>query len=301
MTRVSAGSTAPRARRSAWTTCRTACSRPPSDDAPGGRRGSATTCSTWRRSPPAEMLEDRHAVRGADAEPVPGAGPPGLDVRCATGCIELLTDDERARPRRAAPGPARRGHAAPAVRGGRLRRLLLLRAPRHQRRPDLPPDGEPLTPTGSTCRSATTAGPARSWSPAPTCVRPERPAQAARRRRARPTARAGGSTSRPRSASSSARRRALGDRRCRRRRSPTTCSACACSTTGRRATSRPGSTCRSGRSSASRSPPRSRAWVAPLDALEAARVALPGAGPGAAGLPARSTSLAGSTSTRGAC
>ena len=53
--------------------------------------------------------------------------------------------------------------------------------------------------------------------------------------------------------------------RCRRTPSPTTCSAWSGSTTGRRATSRPGSTCRSARSSASpsrrRSRPGSRRWL----------------------------------------
>ena len=50
-------------------------------------------------------------------------------------------DPLRRRPRGgrpATPGAARRGHPAPADRGRRLRRLLRQRAPRHQRRPDLP-------------------------------------------------------------------------------------------------------------------------------------------------------------------
>ena len=61
--------------------------------------------------------------------------------------------------------------------------------------------------------------------------------------------------------------------------SPTTSSASSASTTGRPATSRPGSTCRSARSSASRSRPRSSAWVTPLAALDAAWCDLPGQDP----------------------
>ena len=77
------------------------------------------------------------------------------------------------------------------------------------------------------------------------------------RRRRRSSAPPPGSTSRPNSASSSA-RTATWATRYRSSGSPSTSSASAWSTTGRRATSRPGSTCRSGRSSASPSPPRSR-------------------------------------------
>ena len=58
--------------------------------------------------------------------------PPG---RWMTG---LLADRDRARPRRAAPRPVDYGDDAAAVRGRRLRRLLRLRAPRLQRRPDVP-------------------------------------------------------------------------------------------------------------------------------------------------------------------
>ena len=47
----------------------------------------------------------------------------------------------------------------------------------------------------------------------------------------------------------------------------TTCSAWCCSTTGRRATSRPGSTSRSGRSSPRASPLRISPWIVTLDAL----------------------------------
>ena len=69
-------------------------------------------------------------------------------------------------PRRRRAAPASRSptvHDAPAVRGRRLRRLLRQRAPRHQRRPDLPPGRRAAARrTGSTCRSATTAAPAPS-------------------------------------------------------------------------------------------------------------------------------------------
>ena len=140
------------------------------------------------------------------------------------------------------------------------------------------PDGEPLTPELA--------------APADRLPRPLRHGRAqryaggaaaaasGRHRRTQPrrTARAGGSTSRPSSASWSV-RRPRWPTRCRSTASPTTSSAWSGSTTGPRATSRRGSTCRSVRSSASRSPPRSRHWVTPLEALDAAWVDLPGQDP----------------------
>ena len=111
-------------------------------------------------------------------------------------------------------------------------------------------------PTGSTCRSATTAAPAPSSS-RDTGRTPARPAQAAGRTDPDVRTEHCGWTSRPRSASSSACRprggpgAAVGLRRPRLR-------GRACSTTGRRATCRRGSTCRSGRSWASRSRRRCR-------------------------------------------
>ena len=166
----------------------------------------------------------------------------------------------RGRPgRRGARG--RRRHAAPAVRGRRLRRLLRLGAPRVEPRAAVPARRRAADcRTGSTCRSATTAAPARWSSRAPTScgpagqrkapddagadVRPEHPAghrgRAGLRRRRRVAARA------PRSRST---------------RSPSTCSARCWSTTGPRATCRRGSTCRWARTWARASPPRChRGW-----------------------------------------
>ena len=164
--------------------------------------------------------------------------------------------------RPAAPGAHRRRHLVAALGGRRLRRLLLLRAPRAERRRDLParlprpaPNWKHL-PIGYHGRAGTVV-----VSGTPSCG----PAGSASHLtpNALTTARAGGSTSRPRSGSSSAsppprgRGSAPGP-------SPTTCSGSSCSTTGRPATSRRGSTCRSARSSASPSPrrcrPGSRRW-----------------------------------------
>ena len=113
---------------------------------------------------------------------------------------------------------------------------------------------------------------------------PARPAQAGRRGRTRlrpepaPRHRGRGRLRRRRPSGDrrAGRRRRLRRARLRRRR---------CSTTGRPATSRPGSTCRSARSSASRSRPRSPAGSRRCDALDAARVDLPRPGARAAGLP----------------
>ena len=141
------------------------------------------------------------------------------------------------------------------------------------------PDGEPLLPNwrhlpvGYHGRAGTVVVSGTD------VVRPARPAQAADADGTRRTARAGASTSRPSSASSSARRPRSGtrvppttfaDARVRGRR---------CSTTGRPATSRPGSTCRSARSSASRSPPRSPPGSRRSRPSTAARVDLPGQDP----------------------
>ena len=168
---------------------------------------------------------------------------------------------DRHRPGRAAAGPrgdgpARRRRPAPSVDGRRLRRLLLLGAPRDERRPHLPPrrrrpHAELEAPAHRLPR------PRRApWSsPAPTsCVRT---ASASHRTRTPPcSAPPAASTSRSRSASSSVRRRRSA-RRFPRPRSPSTCSASSSSTTGRRATCRRGSTCRSAPSWRSPSPPAS--------------------------------------------
>ena len=153
---------------------------------------------------------------GADAQPVPGrwaAAPWTRGPRAAHRAAHRPAHRPAVEPLLRA---ARRDALAAAVRGRRLRRLLLLRAPRDERRPDLPARRRRrCRRTGSTCRSATTAGPAPSSSPAPTSSRP------CGQRKAPDAAAvygpvAGGWTSRPRSASSSACRRRWAIR-CRRR------------------------------------------------------------------------------------
>ncbi len=72
----------------------------------------------------------------------PELAQPSLNPLMALGA-EVWARDPRAGPvagreRRRAVVPARRGGAAPAVRGRRLRRLLRLARARHQRRPDVP-------------------------------------------------------------------------------------------------------------------------------------------------------------------
>ena len=202
----------------------------------------------------------RARVRVAVAEPVPGAGPAGLDRRCGRWLVELLEHEGYRRAGREPPGAAvaevtlqlpfevadyvdfysSQHHAENVGRDLPARRRRAAR------------------PTGSTCRSATTAGPARSWSPAPTsCGRSgqrkppdaDRPVVRARRSRLDIEAEVGFVVGVP---------SPLGEpvptadfRRARLRRR-------AWSTTGAPATSRPGSTCRSGRSSASRSRRRCR-------------------------------------------
>ena len=153
--------------------------------------------------------------------------------------------------------PAGRGRAADAVRGGRLCRLLRLPQPCLQRRQDLPPRrraaaAQLAPPAGRLSR------PGRHGRPlGHPIVRPHgqrRPGPDGARAGVRAVA--GASTSRPSSGSSSASPSTMGE--------PVPADAFAdhvfgvsCSTTGPPATSRPGSTSRSARSSASRSPPRS--------------------------------------------
>ena len=174
----------------------------------GSAYGSATTSSTSQPAL-ARRLESSRLRRGADPQPVPGARASGLArrSRLAHGAAHR----RGAARGRAAADPAGRGHDAPAVRGRRLRRLLLLAPARHQRRQDLPARRRArCCPTGATCPSATTVAPARSWSPGTDVQRPARPAEGPDERGTRRTGRAVASTSRPSSGSSSARRRSMG-------------------------------------------------------------------------------------------
>ena len=113
-----------------------------------------------------------------------------------------------------------------------------------------------------------------------------RAAQGPRAMPRRPSGRVPASTSRPSWASSSA-SEPRSARRSPSTPSPTTSSAPSWSTTGPPATSRPGSTCRSGPHLGKSFATSVSPWVVPLLALEAARVPLPGQRPAAAALPAR--------------
>ena len=154
--------------------------------------------------------------------------------------------------------PAGRGRAPAAVRGGRLRRLLRLRAPRVEPRAAVPAgqpraaDAELEAPAGRLPRPGRHGrGLRHRHRP------PQRPAQGTVRSRAgvrpvRPARHRGRARLRGRrrlAARHDDRDRGVRRPRVRRRSS---------STTGPPATCRPGSTCRSGRTWASRSRPRSR-------------------------------------------
>ena len=125
--------------------------------------------------------------------------------------------------------------------------------------------------TTSGCRSAITGARRASASSGQAFRAAGRADDAAWRSRRRSCGRAGASTTSSRSGSSSA----AAMRPASRSRSPTPsrmCSASACSTTGRRATSRPGSTSRSVRSSRRTSRPRISPWIVTLEALAPYRV-----------------------------
>ncbi len=176
---------------------------------------------------------------------------------------------------RAAPAPARRRDAAPADRGRRLRRLLRERAPRAQRRADLPPrqpraaaeleaPADRLPRPGGHRRRVghrrrATQRTAQGTAGRRAGLRPEHPAR--HRGRAR------------------LRRRGCHDDRLTRerrrgRRPPLRCRRS--STTGAPATSRRGSTCPLGPFLGKSFATSISAWVTPLDALRDARISLPG-------------------------
>ena len=261
------------------TTCPTACSPPTTRTCAGSASASATR--SWTPAPAAEHAGmesgDVCWTRRASTPSSRAARTPG--PRPARWLVEVLSDHAHRDAVEPHLLPLSSGDDAPAVRGRRLRRLLRQRAPRHQRRPDLPArrraaDAELEAPAHRLPRprrhrrrvaAPTSSGPPGSARPRPT-----------RRRSFGPSVRldieaelgfvVGGATAtrQPRGAST---------------RPTTTSSAWCCSTTGAPATSRPGSTCRSARSSASRSRPAISPWVVPMAALHAARVALPGQDP----------------------
>ena len=254
--------------------------------AAGSASASATMCSTRERRRTRSAPPTPPCWRSPTLNPLLAAGRTAWrDVRRAL--TAWVTVPAHRRGHRAAAAPARRGDAAPAVRGRRLRRLLRERAPRHERRQDLPPGRRRADPQleapadrlprpgrhGRRLRHGRRPPLRASARPPPT-----RPPSSARPCKLDIEAEVGFVVGAPSELGTPGRRSAT---------SATTSSASACSTTGRRATSRPGSTCRSARSSASPSPPPSRAWVTPLEALDAARDRPARPGLPAAALPGR--------------
>ena len=143
-----------RPRASGSTTCPTASSRSTATPA-GSASASRTACST---SPPPPGAPSSRAL----AERASWRSGPRCGGRPAPRCARCS--------RAAHHRPAGRRRAAPAVRGRRLRRLLRLRAPRHQRRADLPPRRRALLPNwkhlpvGYHGRAGTVVPSARRWS-----------------------------------------------------------------------------------------------------------------------------------------
>ena len=259
-----------------------------------GRRADRRPGARRRRGRPdrrdAVGVGDGPDLTAAWAQPepqrLPRAGPPGLDRRPRLA-DRVLTDDVHAEGVRPHLRAARRRHAAPADRGRRLRRLLRQRAPRHQRRPHLPArlraaDPELEAPADRLPRPLR----APSSSPAPTSS--GRSGQ--RKAPSDPAPTFGPSRKLDIEAE-------LGLRRGRRHRRSasrststtprTTSSASSCSTTGAPATSRPGSTCRSGPFLGKSFAHLDLAWVTPMEALARRHVAAARPGPRAAPLPAR--------------
>ena len=246
-------------------TCRSASSRRRAAARPARRRGDRRHGARPRRRACRAGLFTGEAARAAEAASggtaeracSPWAPAPRRALRARLSEICSAGRERRAegmRERLLARG--RRLRAAPAGAHRRLHRLLRRHPPRDQRRQAVPPrqpaaaelqvraDRLPR-PRLIGC-AVGHAGPA-----------PQRAAQAAGRRRRRASARAAARLragarrlDRPRQRA----RRADPDRRS----GPSTSPATACSTTGRRATSRPGSTSRSGRSWPRTSAPRCR-------------------------------------------
>ena len=209
-------------------------------------------------------LRPRRRLRAADAESAHGRRPRRRGRR-------------RSRPRARTTvraSPLTEARLQPAVRGRGLRRLLLLARARDESRPHVPArPGAAAAELALAARRATTAAPEASSSAARTsCGRTA--SGRLRTRTRRRSARAAASTSSSSSASSSASPTSSASR-CRSRRSPTTSSASSSSTTGARATSRRGSTCRSGPNLGKSFQTSVSAWVTPLALLEEARVEAP--------------------------
>ena len=171
---------------------------------PGSACGSATRCSTWRRSRPPTCSDLRTVFEAPSLNPLLALGRAGVERPCGAWLTAPAQRRVAPRPRRAAPGAARRGDAAAAVRGRRLRRLL--RSLDHATNVGriFRPDQEPLLPNwrhlpvGYHGRAGTVVvvGHRRSSGRTASARRPPTPP--------RRSARAPASTSRPSSASWSA-------------------------------------------------------------------------------------------------
>ena len=262
----------------ASTTCRYGVVSTPATAAPASAWPSATSV-TRRRSTSPRRTGDAGRTRDRLARPVPGAGRPGLARRCASGITELAGSPTSGTAPRASRTCAPRddGDAAPAVRRRRLRRLLQLAS---------------TTPRTSAGCSARTRRPADAEleAPADRLPRPRRHGRRLRARRwsgraasARAAGRRGADVRAVRAAGHRGRGRASSSARAPRSGTPVPLARLrrarvrrrAWSTTGPPATCRPGSTCRWARSSASRSPPRSRRGWCRWPRWRRARVAPP--------------------------
>ena len=137
-----ARSTWQKATPSARTTCPTASSAPPTRPTSAASASATAThvldLSALPSALPAAIHPHAELLAAPTLNPLLAAGRPvWQQIRAAvhSAVTDLAHRDDSG----AAAPPAGRGHAAPPLRGRRLRRLLRQRAPRHQRRPDLPP------------------------------------------------------------------------------------------------------------------------------------------------------------------
>ncbi len=239
----------------------------------GSASASATSCSTWRRSPRPQQPELAARLRGAVAQRDHGHRTPDLDL--AARLVHAAAHRRgRARPRGAAPGPGRpRSRCTCRSRSPTTSTSTARCSTRPTSAGSSGPTARRCCPTGGTCpvgyhgRAGTVVV---SGTPV---VRPHgqrKPADAdapvfGPSQRLDIEAEVGFVVGAPAGSG----RLAADD-------APDHVFGASCSTTGLPATSRPGSTSRSARSSASRSPPRSPAGSRRSTALDAARVDLPG-------------------------
>ena len=132
--------------RSTSTTCRTACSRAAARRR-GSASGSATRCSTWPSLAAADEPGRPRCSPSADAQRASWRSARTVWRAARRVAHRGCSPTRRERGCRAAPGPARRGDAAPAVRG---RRTTSTSTPREHHATNVGrifrPDHEPLLP-----------------------------------------------------------------------------------------------------------------------------------------------------------